>query len=825
LVTHLLEWLLDLENIRLGQDAPLLVKWGIELPAWLIFCLALAAATWITLIYRRERTSLGRRLVPALLRAGIIALIVIVLCRPSLVLERNLVESSHVLLLLDTSESMAARESYGDTILAHTVAQGAGLDGAAALADHSRLDLVRMALLGQDAAALRAVLERNGAQLSTFAGTVETLEFAATSEAVSSITERLEALQPDGPQTDLAGALSRVMEDAQGRRLAAIILASDGQTTEPTSLIDALDLARGRQVPILPLRFGSTRRPQDIDLGSVRADENVFVNDIAAVEAHITAAGLAETTPVVVRLIDERDGSTVASRELMVDPAADSVKTELRWKPTRTGRFRYRVEAQPLPNEQTTANNRAFLDLRVLDDQIRLLYVEGYPRYEYRYLKNALLREKTIDLSVLLIEADKRFVQEGTDPIRRFPETPEELSRYDLVLFGDVDPRGGWLSEAQMKMLLDFVGNEGGGFGLIAGERSAPNRYLDTPLAKLIPVRIDPEFLGRYDAPLTAGFQPTLTAEGRRSRLFRFADEGDAAGEASARSTGPFDTLPQLYWLARTLGARPGASVLAEHPTIRTLSGPMPVVVTGRYGAGRIFFQATDDTWQWRRHTGELLHDTYWVQVARELTRTGRVAQDRRFAIRTDRRLYGYGSPIQTQVEVFDPQLLSLHAETVGIVVTEQADRPAGQGAAAGRTAGITSRFEVHRISPRSNLYEGTYVAPHPGAFVLTTEDIGPRPGEPRRFEAPAIVRVERPDLEARRPEADHEVLVRIAEATGGRVVELDQLKREFGAIRDRSARIPDDISEPLWDSRLVFMLFVLLISAEWILRKGFGLL
>ena len=93
-------------------------------------------------------------------------------------------------------------------------------------------------------------------------------------------------------------------------------------------------------------------------------------------------------------------------------------------------------------------------------------------KHEYRYLKNALLREKTMDLSVLLTDADEQFVQEGTDPIRRFPETPEELNRYDVVFFGDVDPRGRWLSTSQMNMLLDFIGNEGGGFALIAGERA-----------------------------------------------------------------------------------------------------------------------------------------------------------------------------------------------------------------------------------------------------------------------------------------------------------------------------------------------------------------
>ena len=224
--------------------------------------------------------------------------------------------------------------------------------------------------------------------------------------------------------------------------------------------------------------------------------------------------------------------------------------------------------------------------------------------------------------------------------------------------------------------------------------------------------------------------------------------------------------------------------------------------------------------------------------------------------IRTDRRVYTFGSPIQTQVEIFDSQLLALHRDTIGMVVTEQANPPASpltkggqRGVSAfargedrreeppsddaaaeqsdrlGSRSHITARFDVHRISPDSSLFEGTYVPPRAGTFALSAEDIAPRPGESRGAGTSVFVRVGRPDLEARRPEANHEVLERIAEATGGRVVELDQLETEFGAIRDRSVQIPDDITEPLWDSRLTLILFGLMISVEWIMRKAFGLL
>jgi len=339
---------------------------------------------------------------------------------------------------------------------------------------------------------------------------------------------------------------------------------------------------------------------------------------------------------------------------------------------------------------------------------------------------------------------------------------------------------------------------------------------LGTPLEKLIPVSIDSSFLGRYDATLVAGYRPRLTAEGQRSRVFRFA--ADRAANATL-----FDSLPELYWVARTLGPKPGASVLAEHPTLRTTTGAMPIVVTGRYGAGKLFFQATDATWRWRRHNGELLHDSYWVQVARELMREAHVSQDRRYVLRTDRRNYAYGEPVRVQVEFFDAQLLSEQQDTLPIALTESGTTQVHEWAPS--STGVppaAARFDVYRISPQSNIFEGAYVPPQPGAFSLESPDIAPRPGD---HSASVLVRVDRPDLEARRPEADYEALERIAATTGGRVLNLDQLEGDFAGIRDRSVQIPDDVIETLWDTKLILILFVLMISTEWGLRKAFGLI
>lgn len=831
-MTSMIEWLLNLEGIRLGRDAPLLLKWQNPIEAWVIFCAALMACTWVVVIYRRESASIGRRVVLGFTRLGLIALTVAILCQPAIVLQRDRVQHSYVAFAFDTSASMGTNETYRDVALARTISQAVGLDDLEGLNRRSRLELVQTALRRDQSAAIRALLQHNDVQVWPFSGATrmayEVPGGFRSGDGALQFAAAMDSLKADGTSTDLAGALRSILDKSAERRLAAIVLATDGQSTQPTRLQDAIDEARNRGVPIYPLRVGSTYAPRDLSIGSAKSPASVFVNDVATIHVELKADGLTEPTECMVNLMDASTDEVLASRRVTMDPrgAADgrsvSVVIELTTKVTTVGTISLRVEVVPLVDETVLYNNTAMVHVTALDNQLRVLYVDGYPRYEYRYLKNALIREKTVDLSVLLIEADEAFVQEGTLPIRRFPHTMDELNLYDVVLFGDVDPRGGWLSASQLDMLVEWVGQRGGGFGVVAGQRAAPSRFAGTPLEKLLPVRVaDQGSTGRTmwsDPTLTDSYQPVLTQQGLHSSILRFA-----LNQEDNRET--FESLPGLYWIAQTLGPKPGASVLLEHPSIRTTVGFMPIVVTARYGAGKLFFQATDDTWLWRREHGEFLHDSYWVQVVRDLARGNRAAQNRRMVIRTDRRTYPYGSSMQVQVEFLDPDLLALQGDELvvsamrSMLASAQAEDPSALSPSPTNAAG---RFAIHRISEEGNLYDGTWIPPTPGTYSLSVTQFAAPAGQ---IVPSVTLRVERPNLEVRHPEANHEVLQRLATQTGGKVIDLNQLTAGFEAILDRSMHVPDDIVESIWDSKLALILFVLMISIEWVLRKSFGLL
>lgn len=802
-MNRLLEWMLGLERIRLDRDAPLSVFWRGDLPPWMLVPLTLLLACVVTLAYRSERGSRAGRTLLCGIRITLIGLVVAMICQPVLKLQRDRVEPSHVALLVDRSASMDVR----DAATKHLADDATG-------AERSRIDAVRAAFLGQDAAALRFLLERNELELYLFGQDVGRVAIADGPDALPLVVAALERVTCDAAVTNVPAAIKEVLRRTERGRLAAIVLASDGRTTASVRLgeDDAIAAAKAMQVPVFPLLVGSPTPRRDVFVGAVSVQENVFLKDSAAMRVQVGATGLETPTEITVLLIDEDRDEEVASHTFLLQPDTTTKEIELRVKPARSGRIDYRVRIVPLEGEVDTENNLSRVRLNVSADRLRVLYVDGYPRYEYRYLKNALLREPTIVASCLLLSADPDFAQEGDEPIRRFPKSKEELNSYDVVLFGDVNPHDNWLSPEQMNMLLSFVAERGGGFGLLAGPRYAPGAFVGTPLEKLVPVRIDPDSHRSMLVTIESPSLASLTAEGRRHRLFRFA--GEDSGDSSP---GAAESLPGVYWVAPTLGIKPAAEVLAEvvaPGSFGTRLNRLPLFVLGRYGAGRVFFSGTDDTWRWRRGGDEWAFDAFWLQVCRALASPGNQGSDRRIVLRTDRPRYQYGQHVTVYADILDTDLLSSLGTECRVLVLDDVGEP-------------VQRVTLTRMLHASGRFEGAFVPPRSGSFTaeLDTDD----PGAPTLAiadrQSSVLFHVAHADPESRQTHANHAFLRRLAAETGGAVMELDEIIEQTKAILDRSVRVPDDLLEPLWDSKLALGLFVLLIVAEWSLRKVIGLL
>lgn len=802
---HLLELLLGLDKGFLAREGDFAVRFAPRWPGqqyigagtW-NFLLVLSAILLVIYIYRREGRSRRSRITLAVLRGLLLAFVLILLNRPILTLGQSRVEPSVLAVLVDDSVSMKVRDG------------GVGPDGL----PQSRLQAAVQLLDGQNQSLLRELAKEHDIRLYRFDGDAQPLgEFHQSKDLQpgkvdrsDALTMALSRLTPQGHRTQVIRSIQTVIDDLQGRRLAGVVVLTDGRQTPREPIATAMEKLKSHGVKIFPIPVGTEQAPRNIEVQTVSVQDSAFKGDIVNVKATVRGTGFEAGHPVKLLLKDKKTGLPLLradgtpAQESVILPNDRPVEAELQFKPTQVGTLDVIVEAENEPGELDDEDNLRLAQVAVLDAKIAVLYVDGYPRWDYRYIKNEMIRDKTVDISCLLTSADPSFAQEGDRPIRRFPESIQELLDYDVVLFGDVDPRQ--FSDAQLQLVSEFVSKKGGGFGMVAGPRWSPRAFRNTAIEPLLPVSIT-RVEDSYPGDITQGFRPVLTREGAASSIFRFFADRQVNEQFLKESWQP------IFWYCRGITVKPGVGeVYAEHPTDTGPDGrKAPILVLGRFGAGRTMFSAIDDSWRWRFYTGESIFDTYWVQQLRYLARSKKLGQ-RRLTLTSLRPLYELGEQVRVDLRILDPQLLQQLPDQIRVELLDDS----GQ---------IIRQETLMRQEGQNDLFTGSWTADRAGRFTLRLPAIA---GGIDAKELP--IRVSVPRLELLSPRIDRTMLSQLASETMGQTVELSQARAKLPAIITSVAKvIPVEAGQPLWNAPLAMALFVMLITAEWILRKMYGML
>ncbi len=593
-------------------------------------------------------------------------------------------------------------------------------------------------------------------------------------------------------------------------------------------------------------------------------DEVVFVNDIVRFEARLLARGYVDppaegagpwkptagSPRVNVHLKRRRKGSnnpndleTLETVQVPIPPDGTPQKVEVSHKPTEVGQITYVIEVEPQARELQLDNNRITRTVDVRDEKLKVLLVEGQPRWEFRYLKTYLERDNTIDLSYLLQSSDENAASQDQDAIAMFPPGKEGeggLFSYDVVILGDVDPS--YLNAQQMNDLVEFVTVKGGGMMMIAGELFNPLAFKGKPLEPLLPI-----LLAEAKNPAATGaavdsFHPTLTPEGRAHPIFRLGDD-------EATSLQIWENLPMSDWYFEAPRRQPTAVVLAEHPQKVGPEGRLPILLYHFSGSGKVLFSAIDDTWRWRLRTGDLFFGRYWVQTIRFLARS-KLVGGRQAEIATTRKRYRRGQPVEVQVRFPNPALAQdLRTLTVQYQRSGQGPRKASLRPVPG--AREKNLFE----GTLPLLAEGSYevqLLPPPvlsGSLPTTQFTIDPPAGEFVRVEMDqddlaAASRVSnglffRWDEPPHRPEsatpsasespaaenpatADFVKVESTPEPASSSSSPGEGAEVSLLELLPTPQKVPLDTDPPiaLWNTWPVFALFLLTIGAEWVFRK-----
>ena len=798
-MNRLLEILLGLDRGFLSREGALSVDFHPNWPwskvvgdaTWNLLLVA-AAVALVVWVYRREGKSRGWRIGLAAGRLAVLLLLVGLLNRPTLTLTKARVEPSVLAVLIDDSVSMRVPDVETDGGKRET-----------------RLAAAAKLLGDDDAKLLRDLAAVHQLRFFRFARDATRIDAADTADAATALTA-VGNLQPDGQATDVAAAVRSALQGLQGQNLAGVVLLTDGKDAPARPDAASLTALKQSGVKLYPVAVGGTQEPRNVEVQTVVAQDTAFAGDIVNVVATVRAAGYGGPHPVTVRLKDKAgnvvtnpDGRPV---EATADVSGDAPATvELPLETVTPGTLDLVVEADPDPNEIEQSDNRRPLQIDVVEAKIKVLYVDGYPRWDYRYLKNQLVRDSTIDSSILLTSADPSFRQEGNSPIQRFPVSLDELLDYDVVFFGDVSPQQ--FSGGQLQLLQEFVGDKGGGFGMEAGPRFSPWAWRGTPVEQLLPVEAVAEqsLATTGGGTIAEGFRPVLTDAGRQSGLFRFEPTREA-NESFLK-----DGIQPLFWYATGILPKPGVGdVLAQHPSASGPDGrPAPLVVAGRYGAGRTVFDAMDETWRWRYYTGENVFDTFWVQQLRFLAR-GRKLGQRRLTLAVNRPTYELGEQVGVELRVLDPQLSPQLPDRLNVEVR-------GEDGSAVATVPLVRRGG----GAEADRFTGTFPAGKIGNFGVV---LLPVTADDKTLTAPVSVRV--PQLELDRPTVDMAALQRLAGDTGGKLFDLSDAAAGLPqTIKSAERRIPVITDRPLWDAPLALALLALLVTMEWVGRKAAGLI
>jgi hypothetical protein len=489
----------------------------------------------------------------------------------------------------------------------------------------------------------------------------------------------------------------------------------------------------------------------------------------------------------------------LARIEATVKGDGQSQTLQLSHRPTAVGKFRYRVEVTPPEGLARSSRLSQQREIEVRKAQLRVLLVQAYPSFEYRYLRNLLLRDETIELHTLLQDADLEYAQEDRSALPVFPVGREELFAYDVVILGDVNPA--LLSPSNLQNLADFVTqkSKGGALALIAGPKYMPLAYPGTPLAPLLPIDLTTARAPEPDRPLTEGFVAQLTELGLAHSAMQL---GDTPAETQALWKG----LPPLYWMLEAPDVKPGARVLAERrfPAGRDLR-PLPLIVLQYVGAGRVLLDATDETWRWRRRVGDVLFARYWIQMIRSLARS-KLSTDRGAELTADNREYPLSLPVRLRVRFNDPRMAPPEDNGVRVVLEHAGHR--------------TTRIGLQRVAANRGLFEATAEGLSAGpyhAWLAVPALEGQAPAVDFAVVAP------RDELEHTRMDAAE--LQRAAELTKGRFFTFATANRLLAEMPEgRQIPIESLPPKPLWNKWPLLALLLGLLTTEWILRKRGGM-
>jgi uncharacterized membrane protein len=723
---------------------------------------AVAVAAVLTVVaYRTGKGRTRDRVALAGIRLAILAIILVCMFRPLLVVKAAVAQQNFIGVLLDDSRSM----------------QIADVDG------QPRSAFVKSEFGANDRGILKALSDRF---------TVRTFRF---SSAPARTTQEGD-LTFAGSQSRLGAALSGVRQELAGLPVAGLVMVSDGADTADAALGDAILGLKAEGLPVFTVGVGQETLSKDIQVGRVVTPKVALKGTTLMVDVVLSQSGF-DGQKVTLDVEDE--GTLVSTQQVALPDAGTPASVAVRFTVNEAGPRVLRFRVSPQAGELVTENNarEALIDVR--DRKEKILYFEGEPRFEYKFIRRAIPEDDNLIVTGLVRTADNKYMRQGVDGpdelVAAFPKTREELFAYRSIVIGSLEAAA--LTGDQMRMIGEFVDRRGGGLLMLGGPRSfAEGGYAGTAVADVLPVVLDRTRVQPKGSVMRLKVKPTRAGA---------ATAVTQLGANEAASAERWNTLPVVTAVNRVDAVKPGATVLLTGTDESRTDKPM--LIFQRYGRGKTFAFLPQDSWMWQMEASiavdDMTHENYWRQLLRWLV--DGVPDQVEPTLTTER--VEPGEAAELTASVVDPSFVELNDASVMVTVTA----PDGHISDVPMSWDGEHPGEYHATIPTKapGWYQAKIEATRAGKTVGSAiTHFRAAPGDAEYFDATMHAGT----------------LRRIADETGGRFYAPESTATLADDLRYTGRGVTTVEEHDLWHMPIVLLLLVGLLCAEWGYRRVVGL-
>ena len=733
-----------------------------RIPGELRLVLFVVAVAVIWLLYRKSAAKTSARVYRIILtlRIALVMLLLFVLGAPSLRVYTPKKESLFTAVLVDASRSM----SIGDVD-----APGGQV---------SRINAARNLLASAGGKGL----------ISNISGDSQVVLYRFSDTIQRSAIEDLN--EAPGDTTNIFRSIRDVDAELRAVPLAAVVLITDGCRNYGGTTTDAARILQARGVPLYAIGVGNANPPRDYEVVEVAAPREVRRDTEVQIDVTVRYTGFDKPFDLLLKRGDE----VLITRKVTPTADADLQRVRLAFTPDREGTSTFRVEIPVAEGEKIKENNVRDFILEIKDERLPVLYIEGSPRTEFRFLRRAMFRDKNFRLVSMLRLAPDRFYLQGVNDSEAylktgFPDTAERLDAFQAVILGDIE--AAVFTPKQLELLQDFVKRRGGGLLMLGGVNSfSLGGWAHTSVEDMLPVTIsaaDPQYSDEE-------FAAEPIQENLQHPVMRLAVD-------PVENKLLWSNVPPLIGITPVRGIKPGATLLIDKPNTHN-----PVLAVQNYGAGRVAAFTSGGSWYWQvsRPANDGFHERFWKQLVRWLV----VGAKEQFTVETDAEIYARRNPVTVRATVLAKDMLPRNDATVSASVTDP--------------AGNTQLIPMDWILSEEGVYQCRYIPDTEGQYRVSVAVKG--------WDSPPIIRtfmVAQGREEFANAGLKKDVLQEMAAITHGKYFELaegaaigDEIRR---GIRTTAVTSSEPQDRPIWNMPVLFVLMIALAGAEWLIRRKNG--